>query len=95
MVRILRAATINDPAQFEETLEEALELKIEVFKKRISKSVRQGFMREVNPALLAVMLLGIQDYCSEYVSRGKFDETPERIFEDVKEILLHGIRKTG
>jgi len=93
MIKMLRAAAINDPAQFEETLEEAMQLKVEVFKKRIRTSVEQGFMREVHPTLLAVMLLGIQDYCSEYISKGQFDEPPEQILEGVKDILLHGIRK--
>jgi AcrR family transcriptional regulator len=93
MIKVLRAAAINDPAEFEETLEEALRLKIEVFKKRIKTSVKQGFMRKVDPTLLAVMLLGIQDYCSAYMSKGHLGESPERIFEDVKDILLHGIRK--
>ena len=93
MIKMLRAAAINDPTEFEKTLEEALQLKVEVFQKRIRTSVEQGFMREVNPTLLAVMLLGIQDYCSEYISKGQFDEPPERILEAVKDILLHGIRK--
>jgi AcrR family transcriptional regulator len=93
MIKMLRAAAINDPDEFEKTLEEALQLKVEVFKKRIRTSVEQGFMREVNPTLLAVMLLGIQDYCSDYISKGRFDEPPERILEGVKDILLHGIRK--
>lgn len=93
MIRMLRAAAVNDPAEFEGTLEEALQLKIEAFKKRIETSVQQGFMREVNPTLLAVILLGIQDYCSEYIAKGQFDETPERIFDGVKDILLHGIRR--
>ena len=95
MIKMLRAAAINDPAEFEKTLEEALQLKVEVFQKRIQTSVEQGFMREVNPELLAVMLLGIQDYCSEYISKGQFDEPPERILEGVKDILLYGIRKKG
>jgi len=95
MIKMLRAAAVNDPAEFEKTLEEALQLKVEVFKKRIRTSVEQGFMREVNPELLAVMLLGIQDYCSEYISKGQFDEPPERILEGVKDILLYGIRKKG
>ena len=93
MVKMLRAAAINDPAEFAETLEEAFQLKIEVFKKRIKTSVKQGFMREVDSTLLAVMLLGIQDYCSEYMSKGQLGGSPERIFEAVKDILLHGIRK--
>jgi AcrR family transcriptional regulator len=95
MIKMLRAAAINDPAEFEKTLEEALQLKVEVFQKRIQTSVEQGFMREVNRELLAVMLLGIQDYCSEYISKGQFDEPPERILEGVKDILLYGIRKKG
>lgn len=95
MIKMLRAAAVNDPAEFEKTLEEALQLKVEVFQKRIQTSVEQGFMREVNPELLAVMLLGIQDYCSEYISKGQFDEPPERILEGVKDILLYGIRKKG
>lgn len=95
MIKMLRAAAINDPAEFEKTLEEALRLKVEVFQKRIQTSVEQGFMREVNRELLAVMLLGIQDYCSEYISKGQFDEPPARILEGVKDILLYGIRKKG
>jgi len=95
MIKMLRAAAINDPAEFEETLEEALQMKIEVFRKRIKTSIQQGFMREVDPTLLAVMLLGIQDSCSEYIAKGHLEETPEGIFEGVKEILLHGIRRRG
>ena len=95
MIKMLRAAAINDPEEFEKTLEEALQLKIEVFKKRIKTSVQHGFMRRVDATLLAVMLLGIQDYCSEYMARGQFDESPEKIFEGVKDILLHGIRRRG
>jgi AcrR family transcriptional regulator len=95
MIKMLRAAAINDPEEFEETLEEALQLKIEIFKKRIKTSVQHGFMREVDPTLLAVMLLGIQDSCSEYIAKGQFDESPERIFEAVKDVLLHGVRKRG
>ena len=93
MIKMLRAAAINDPAEFEETLEEALQLKIDVFRKRIRTSMQQGFMREVDPTLLAVMLLGIQDYCSEYIAKGQLEETPEEILEGVKDILLHGIRR--
>jgi AcrR family transcriptional regulator len=95
MIKMLRAAAVNDPAEFEGTLEEALQLKIEVFKKRIKRSVQKGFMREVNPTLLAVMLLAIQDYCSAYVAKGQFQETPESIFEGVKDILLNGVRTRG
>ncbi len=95
MVKRLRAAAVNAPEEFGEVLEEAMEWKIDAFRKRIKTSMRQGFMRKVDPTLLAVMLLGIQDYCSEYVSKGKFDRTPEQIFEGVKDILLHGIRQGG
>jgi AcrR family transcriptional regulator len=95
MIKMLRAAAINDPAEFEEILEEALQLKIDVFRKRIKTSMKQGFMREVDPTLLAVVLLGIQDSCSEYIAKGKLDQTPEGIFEGVKDILLHGIRRRG
>jgi hypothetical protein len=83
------------PAVDASFLEEALQWKIDVFKKRIKRSMQQGFMRKVDPTLLAVMLLGIQDYCSEYIAKGQFDQAPERIFEGVKDILLHGIRKGG
>jgi len=95
MIKMLRAAAINDPAEFEQTLEEALQLKIDVFRKRIKTSMQQGFMREVNPTLLAVMLLGIQDSCSEYIAKGQLEQTPEGIFEGVKDILLHGVRRRG
>ena len=95
MIKMLRAAAINDPEEFQRTLEEALQLKIEVFRKRIQTSVKQGFMREVDPTLLAVMLLGIQESCSEYLSKGLLEESAEKIFEGVKDILLNGIRKRG
>lgn len=93
MIRRLRAAAINDADEFGEILEEAMQLKINQFRKRIRESVRQGFMREVNPTLLAVMILGVQEACSEYVAKGLFRESPKTIFEQVKDILLQGIRK--
>lgn len=96
MIKRLRAAASNDPEQFEGILEEALQLKIERFERRIRRTVEQGLLRAVNPGLLAVMLLGIQDSCSEYISRGRFDEPPERLFEEVKDMILHGVlRKKG
>lgn len=91
MIKRLRAAAINDPEEFEGMLEEALGLKIDRFERRIRKTVEQGFLRAVNPKLLAVMLLGIQDSCAEYISRGQFDESPDRLFEEVKDIILYGV----
>ncbi len=94
MIRRLRAAAINNPEEFEGILEDAMQLKINRFKKRVQKSMQDGFMRPVNPTLLAVMILGIQETCSEYVSRGLFRETPKSLFEQIKDILLHGTLKT-
>lgn len=91
MIRRLRAAAINDPEEFEEILEEAMQLKINLFRKRIKISIQEGFMRELNPTLLSVMVLGVQEFCSEYISKGLFREPPKVIFEQVKDILLHGI----
>ena len=91
MIRRLRAAAINDPEEFEDILEKAMQLKINLFRKRIETSVQEGFMRELNPTLLAAMILGVQDYCSEYITKGLFREPPKVIFEQVKDILLHGI----
>ena len=93
MINMLRVATISDPAEFSDKLEEAMQLKIATYEKRIETGIRQGLLRKVNMKVLAVIFLGIQDYCSEYVSKGQFEETPDTILEAVNDILLHGILK--
>lgn len=92
MISMLRAAAISDPAGFEEQLEKALRMKIELYEKRIRAGIRQGFLRKVNPTVLAVMSVGIQDACSEYFSKWGATETGDRVFEEVIDIVLHGIR---
>ncbi len=94
MINMLRTAAKNDPGEFAAKLEEALQFKMTLFKQRIEKGLQLGYIREVNKNLLAVMAMGIQEYCSEYFSMTELSEPQQRkIFEEAKDIILHGIVK--
>jgi hypothetical protein len=91
MINLLRAATINDPTEFADELEEAIHLNVNSIKDEVLKGVREKLFRGVNTTLLAVMLLGIVDYCCFYLSRGKFDKDQETILDQAMDIILRGI----
>ncbi len=94
MMKILRAAAISNPEEFAGILEDALQLKIDLFKKRIQKGLQLGYIRELNQTLLAVMILGIQEYCSEYFYKVNFNEAQKKkLLDEAKDIVLHGILK--
>ncbi len=94
MINVLRAAAINDPAEFADKLEEAVQLKINLYTRKIKRAIKQGIMREINPDVLAVIILGIQEACSEYLPTQQVEESKRlQLLEDVKDIILHGVLK--
>jgi AcrR family transcriptional regulator len=92
MINMLRVAAMNDPTGFAGQLEEAIGLKVNLFKKGMDKFIKDGLFKKVNPLVAAVMILGIQEYCFEYFSKAT-PETQEKIRNDVNNILLYGLLK--
>ncbi len=92
MINMLRVAAMNDPAGFAGQLEEAIGLKVNLFKRGLDKFIKDGLFKEVNPLVAAVMILGIQESCFEYFAKAA-PETQEKIRNDVNEILLYGLLK--
>ncbi len=94
MIRMLRNAAAGNPEEFSEKLKEVMELKIELYKKRIKKGIDQGLYRNINPRVLAVAIIGVQDYCTEYL----LDDTDNEkqaiaLLEEVKDLMRHGLVK--
>ena len=92
MVNLLRAAAINHPDEFAESLDEVVHLKIDFLKRSIEKGIQRGLFREVNATLMTVMLLGLQDYHG-YLEKTLKGKTVEDLYDDAKDIILHGIVK--
>lgn len=90
MVDQLRAAAINDPDEFAGKLDEVICLKINLLKRGVENGIQKGLFRNINALLLAVMLLGIQDY-SNYLPHDNDEKILQRQYEDAKDIILHGI----
>jgi AcrR family transcriptional regulator len=90
MVKLLRAAAINHPEDFADRLDEVVHLKIDPLKRGIEKGIQRGLFREVNAALMTVMLLGLQDYHG-YLMKTSKDKTLEELYGDAKDIILYGI----
>ncbi len=90
MVNILKAATISNPTEFSDILDQVIQAKIEIYQKRIKKGIDKGILRDFNHRIVAVMVLGIQDYCTNYllgeISKGE-------LIEAVTDVLLHGTLK--
>ncbi len=94
MINMLRAAALNDPEEFAHKLDEVMRLKIDLYKRRINKAIKQGVLREIDEDVFAVITLAIQEYCSEYFPLEQNDKAGRRdILEKVLDILLHGILK--
>ena len=92
MVNQLRAAAINEPQEFEDELDEVIHLKINLLKRGLEKGIRRGLFREINPTLMAVMLLGLQDY-HDYLSRDTDGKSLEERYDEATDIILYGILK--
>lgn len=92
MIHMLRAAAVSDPGEFQPRLDEAMRLKVAAYEKRLQGGMLQGLLRrELDPKVLAVMILGIQDTCSDFMAKGHFRSAPKHIFEQVTNVLLHGM----
>jgi AcrR family transcriptional regulator len=90
MANLLRAAAINDPDEFSEKLDEVIHLKISLLKRGIENGVKRGLFRKINATLMAVMLLGLQDY-HDYLSKNMGDKDMDILYEEAKDIMLYGI----
>lgn len=98
VINMLRSAAIYSPEEFAPKLEEVIQLKIQRYKKRVRKGIQRGIFRHVNAELLAVMIMGIEEYCSEYVDfvlKNDQEEEAQRkkLHEAVKDIILYGVLK--
>jgi len=92
MVNQLRAAAINEPQEFAEELDEVIHLKISLLKRGLEKGIRRGLFREINPTLMAVMLLGLQDY-HHYLAKDTDGKSLEERYDEATDIILYGILK--
>jgi len=92
MVNQLRAAAINEPQEFAEELDEVIHLKISLLKRGLEKGIQRGLFREINPTLMAVMLLGLQDY-HDYLSKDTDGKSLEERYDEATDIILYGILK--
>jgi DNA-binding transcriptional MerR regulator len=92
MIKTLRAVSISKPTEFSETFNEVIQLKVDLFEKRISEAIEAGYIRKVNKTLLAVMGIGILELCSDYFSKPEYSEDDIKILlEEAKDIFLLGI----
>jgi AcrR family transcriptional regulator len=92
MVNQLRAAAINEPEEFADELEEVIHLKISLLTRGLEKGIRRGLFREINPTLMAVMLLGLQDY-HDVLSKDTDGRSLEERYDEATDIILYGILK--
>jgi AcrR family transcriptional regulator len=90
MVKQLRAAAINHPDEFADSLDDVVHLKIDLLKRSIEKGIQRGLFRKINATLMTVMLLGLQDYHG-YLEKALKEKTLEELYDDAKDIILYGI----
>jgi len=92
MVNLLRAAAINDPEEFTDKLDEVIHLKISMLERAIENGIKRGLFRRINATLMAVMLLGLQDY-HDYIRKKSREDPLRKQYDEAKEIILYGILK--
>ncbi len=93
MIKTLRAVSISKPAEFSEKFKEVIQLKVDLFEKRITQAIKKGYIRKVDKTLLAVMILGVLELCSDYFSDPEYSENyiKDVLLEEAKNIFLFGI----
>ncbi len=93
-VNMLKSAAASHPEDFSLKLEETIQEKIKSYQEKYRKGIEKGYVRDINPKVFAVMTLGIQESCSDYLlDNPKESMEGEKLVEEVQEILLHGILK--
>jgi AcrR family transcriptional regulator len=92
MINLLRVSAMKHPATFADRLEESLNIRIRPIVNDIKRGIKHGEFREVNSELVGIMLAGIAEYVSYYLSRGKFKE-PSKILDTVIDTFFRGLRK--
>ncbi len=92
MVNQLRAAAINDPEEFADKLDEVIHLKIDLLKRGLENGIRTGLFRNINATLMAVMILGLQDY-NDYLLKELGEPDFEKLYDEGTDIILYGILK--
>ena len=94
MVNMIRSAAASNPEEFSGKLEEVIQLRIKLYQKRIKKGIQQGLLENLNDNVLAIMILGIQEYCYEYLVKKLDSEFQKKeLLEEVKKIVLYGVLK--
>ncbi len=95
MIKNLRAVSISKPAEFSETFKEVIQLKVELFEKRIAEAMEAGYLRKVDKTVLAVMIIGVLELCSDYFSEPEYSEEQIKgvLLEETLDIFLQGILK--
>jgi hypothetical protein len=63
-----------------------------MLKRGIENNIERGMFREINATLVAVMLLGLQDY-RDYLLKDMDEQAMDILYEDVKDVILYGIIK--
>jgi AcrR family transcriptional regulator len=93
MIKTLRAASISNPTEFSEKFDEMIQLKVDLFEKQITKAMKEGYIRKVNKTLLAVMIIGVIELCSDYFIKPEYSEiyNEKVLLEETKDIFFHGI----
>ena len=93
MIRMLRAASTNDPDEFKAIHDEAIQLRINMYKNNIKNAVDLGASRKIDQTLFAVMLLGIQEYCSEYyyTQMNITEAERKKIAKEANDIIHRGV----
>ncbi len=91
MISMLRVAAISSPAEFADTLKEAMQMKLDFFKKHLDRGVRVGLFRKVNLTVLAIIFLGMQELSSEYLTEFRSDASDQKTFDAFHDIIFNGI----
>ena len=64
------------------------------YRKQIETGIDKGVLRKVDHNILAVMVMGIHEYCYEYFHTNNLDkEQGIKMLEVVMDVIFHGILK--
>lgn len=93
-VSMLKAAAASHPEDFSLKLEETIQEKIGLYQEKFRKGIEKGYLRNINAKVFAVMSLGIQESCSDYLLDNPRESMEgKKLLEEVQDIILHGVLK--